>query len=342
MVIYSWLALRWAVGQFQREEVLFREAERLDVGLWLRRLFREKEALPTAGQAFFCFGLLMVLRWLSLGFGRDRDWLGLTAVCQLAFTAAPPLFMALLLTTRPRQGLALRVPPWWSWPAAALLAVLCVPPLAALTMLILDQFPSCSQLLQENSSLTAALQSGSEGSVAYKPVLVFVLAVLPALCEELAFRGFILNGLRRRFHPFTAVFLSSFLFALFQMNVFQFAPHFVFGVVLGLIVVRTGSVAPAMVFHLVYNLCFLAPLMFPQWFGDANHLENGMGLPAPAWVVVAAGCAVLAAALLTAMLLLGRRPAAGELAALAPENTDTQVLTPVNGAAASEAVTPAP
>ena len=38
--IYGWLALRWAVWQFQREEVLFREAERLDVGLWLRRLFR--------------------------------------------------------------------------------------------------------------------------------------------------------------------------------------------------------------------------------------------------------------------------------------------------------------
>ena len=38
--IYGWLALRWAVWQFQREEVLFREAERLEVGLWLRRLIR--------------------------------------------------------------------------------------------------------------------------------------------------------------------------------------------------------------------------------------------------------------------------------------------------------------
>ncbi len=129
MVIYSWLALRWAIEQFQSEEVLFREAERLDVSLWLRRLFREKEALPTAGQALFCFAMLLVLRWLSLGFGRDQPVLSITAVCQLAFTAAPPLFMAMLLTTRPRQGLALRMPPGWSWPAAALLAVLCVPPL---------------------------------------------------------------------------------------------------------------------------------------------------------------------------------------------------------------------
>ena len=40
--LYGWLALRWAVAQFQREEVLFREAERLEVGLWLRRLFGRK------------------------------------------------------------------------------------------------------------------------------------------------------------------------------------------------------------------------------------------------------------------------------------------------------------
>jgi sodium transport system permease protein len=31
------LALRWAVAQFHREDVLFREAERLDLKLWLKR-----------------------------------------------------------------------------------------------------------------------------------------------------------------------------------------------------------------------------------------------------------------------------------------------------------------
>ncbi len=279
MVIYSWLALRWAIEQFQREEVLFREAERLDVGLWLRRLFREKEALPTTGQALFCFALLMVLRWLSLGFGRDRSVLDVTAVCQLAFTAAPPLFMALLLTTRPRLGLALRLPPWWSWPAAAVLAVLCVPPLAWLTLLVLDQFPVLKQLLQEYHPLTGALQSEPGGpSIAY----VLVIAVLPALCEELAFRGFILTGLRRRFRPLTAVFLSSFLYALFQMNVFQFATAFVLGAILALIALRTGSAAPAMVFHLVYNLSALVAAQrweirssAPRWRSDAPSRRPG-------------------------------------------------------------------
>jgi sodium transport system permease protein len=42
------LALWWAVNQFHREDVLFREADRLDVGTWLRTAFRPRQR-PTRG-----------------------------------------------------------------------------------------------------------------------------------------------------------------------------------------------------------------------------------------------------------------------------------------------------
>ena len=38
------MAIRWAVDQFNRESVLFRESERFDLGLWLRRLFRDRQS----------------------------------------------------------------------------------------------------------------------------------------------------------------------------------------------------------------------------------------------------------------------------------------------------------
>jgi sodium transport system permease protein len=254
MVIYSWLALRWAIAQFQREEVLFREAERLDIGLWLRRLLREKEMLPSAGEAIFCFVLILALRWISFGIGERLSLLARTGISQLAFVLTPPLFMAVILTIRPRLGLALKNPPWWAWPLALLLAVCVVPPLAELTAAILHQFPALRTLLEQNHPLTRELQALSSGCGAKAAgQFFFVLAVLPALCEELAFRGFILTGLMRGFRPWTAVLLSAFLFSVYQMNVFQIAPHFVLGVVLALIVVRCGSVLPAMVFHLTYN-----------------------------------------------------------------------------------------
>src|SRR5262249_4371375 len=124
IALYSWVALRWAIEQFNREEVLFREAERLDVGLWLRRLFRENEVAPGTGGALLCFGLILALRWLSFGVGQGLAVPTRIVVGYLAFVAAPPLFMALILTTRPRQGLLLRLPTKRALLGAVVLALL--------------------------------------------------------------------------------------------------------------------------------------------------------------------------------------------------------------------------
>ncbi|HEY7326498.1 MAG TPA: ABC transporter permease subunit/CPBP intramembrane protease [Gemmataceae bacterium] len=279
MLVYSWLALRWAIEQFQREEVLFREAERLDVSLWLRRLFREKEALPSAGQALFCFALIFGLHWLLLGSGRG-PLASYTAVRYLAFVAAPPLFMVLMLTTRPLQGLSLRWPPWWTGPAGATLAVLLLPPFATLTLLLLDQFPHIKQ----------AAASGFTNAIVEPQTAVWIAFVfLPALCEELAFRGFILNGLRSRYRPWTAVFLSSFLYALYQMNVLQALPHFLLGVVLALLAVRSGSLGGAIVFRLVWEMLLWGPVLLRDRFPIVDWVNGS----------VVAACLILAVPLLS-------------------------------------------
>jgi sodium transport system permease protein len=265
IALYSWLALRWAVAQFKREEVLFREAERLDIGLWLRRLFREKEALPSLGQAFFCFALLLAFRWLSLGVGRTESVVVRSGVAYLAFVAAPPLFMALLLTTRPRQGLALQLPSLRILLVAILLAALLLPPLAEVTYTILYQFPHLMQLLSERQPLVGELLDPRSGPGSSWWQYLLVYSILAALCEELAFRGFILSGLRRRLGPWSAILLSSLLFALYHMNVFQVVPTFLLGLVLGLLTTRSGSILPAMVFHLLYNGLLIGVALLPRF-----------------------------------------------------------------------------
>src|SRR5207253_10338687 len=130
IVLYSGLALHWAIEQFKREEVLFREAERLEIRLWLRRLLRDKEPLPSVGQAFFCFLLIVGLRWVAPSSVSHASLTSNTAVTYLVYVATPALLMALLLTTRPRQGLSLRLPTMQAMLVDVLLAVLLLPPLA--------------------------------------------------------------------------------------------------------------------------------------------------------------------------------------------------------------------
>jgi sodium transport system permease protein len=263
-MLYSWLALRWAIEQFKREEVLFREAERLDLKLWLKSLFREKEALPSAGQAWFCFFVIVAVRWLFFGSGGPGSLVVRTGVAYLAFVAAPPLFMALLLTTKPRQGLALRWPSVRDLPVAGLLAGLLLPPLVQLTLLVLRQFPVLKDMLSERQPLVGELLGLREGEGTFWWLYLVVFALMPAVWEELAFRGFMLSGLRRRFTPWTAIVISSVLFALYHMNVFQALPALLLGVVLGLLVVRSGSVWPGMLFHLLYNGLLMSVAVLPQ------------------------------------------------------------------------------
>src|SRR5262249_29989892 len=105
--LYSWLALCWAIEQFNREDVLFRDGERIDFVLWLKHLFRDKEPTATTGEAFFCAGMLIGLRWLTLNAGERWSLEMYTAISQMAFVAMPPLFMVLLLNTQPAEGLYL-------------------------------------------------------------------------------------------------------------------------------------------------------------------------------------------------------------------------------------------
>jgi sodium transport system permease protein len=299
MVLYGWLALRWAIEQFKREEVLFREAERLDIGLWLRHVFRDKDTVASTGQAFFCFAVIVMLHWLSLGMGSRLSLLNRNAIGLLAFVATPTLFMAMLLTTRPSQALAMRLPPTRTILYAGLLALLLFVPLSEVTLFVLRQFPGLMELLAEHNPLTGELRVlGHEGngraSLGALIRCLLLLAVLPAVCEELAFRGFILGGLRRRFRPWMAIVLSSLLFALHHFNVFQFLPTFLMGVVLGLLAWRSGSVLPGMVFHGLHNGLLIGVVML-QGLGYTGEHVPGVGFLR---VVVAALCTALAGGLL--------------------------------------------
>ncbi len=293
IAIYSWLALRWAIVQFHREEVLFREAERLDLRLWLRRLLRDKEPLPTTGQAFFCFGLILLLRWLSLGLGAQWPLEVHTGISLIAFVAAPALFMAVMLNSRPRDALNLNTPSLREIGLAALLAMLLLPPTMGLTQAVAQWFPHWLQDRHPLVEILRAVVAGDELSQGHFAAYLLAFALLPALCEELAFRGFLLSGLRRRFRPRDAVLVSAFLFALYHMNAFLFLPAFFLGVALGLLTLRSRSLLPAIALHFLHNGVLIASVPLGQL--------SDFYLPAalrPLWPWVVGACLALALALL--------------------------------------------
>ena len=264
IAIYSALALRWAIDQFQREEVLFREAERLDIILWLRRLFQEKQTTATAGQAFFCFAMILGLSWVSIGFGKNLSRGVHSAISLLAFVATPALMMTIMLNTKPTRTLMLRWPRLRELGRAVLLAVFVLPTILWASQVMFTDFPHLRKLLDDPRPIIQELRALTEGSDSILSRLL-VFAFLPAICEELAFRGVILTGLQKRYRPRTAILLCAFMNALFHMNVFTFLPIFAIAVLLGLLTERSESILPAMLLHFATKVALLLSVPVGAW-----------------------------------------------------------------------------
>ena len=289
-------AIRWAVDQFNSESVLFRESERLDIGLWLRHLLRDRGDTPSTAMAIFCGVLILLVQFFmnfavqaSMPEAKDfHDLLQLVMITQLAVVLTPALLMTVMLTRSPRQTLLIRKPPFASLSAAVLLAVFLHPVAARFGDLVQYLYPVNKQLTERLGEMM------SQTPLAW---LLFLMAFTPAICEELAFRGFILSGLRHVGHKWWAIVISSLFFGILHGILQQSIITATVGMVIGFIAVQTGSLFPCAMFHMTHNsLTILAATFnpkdlgrnpFPEWFAQTS----AEGAYAFGWPAVALGAA---------------------------------------------------
>ncbi len=86
----------------------------------------------------------------------------------------------------------------------------------------------------------------------HRPVLTAVLVgLLAGVCEELLFRGPLQTALARRLPEGLAVGIAAFLFAAAHMDAHGLLYRTLLGLILGWIVLRGGSIFPAMLMHAV-------------------------------------------------------------------------------------------
>ena len=128
-----------------------------------------------------------------------------------------------------------------------------------------------------------------------------LIAVVPAVCEELLFRGWVLAGLAGRPKPggvpWAAIGIQAAAFALFHLLPERMPQTFVLGLVLGTLVVVTRSILPAVACHLAHNTMPLAILGLAGDVPDlARMVETGEAAGSgrlPGWIVAAAALAVV-------------------------------------------------
>ncbi|MCH7989472.1 MAG: CPBP family intramembrane metalloprotease, partial [Planctomycetes bacterium] len=253
---YSLLALWWAIDLFSREEVLFRESERFELRLWVRHLLRDKEPTPNFAEAGFCFVMIILLQFASLKFfanaflaaGSSAKMLQLQMISLLVTIAFPALIMGTMLTTSVIRTFRLRLPRWNLLAAAVILPVVLHPLSVEMLAYLQDWF--FRNAIPPEAAKMFAFMSDKNLSVWY---ILLAIAVTPAICEEVAFRGFILSGLSRNKRTGLAIVFSSLAFGIIHMIPQQVFNATLLGLVLGLLTIRSNSLIPAITFHFIYN-----------------------------------------------------------------------------------------
>lgn len=112
-------------------------------------------------------------------------------------------------------------------------------------------------------------------------VCIGILAVLPAIFEELVFRGLMTqmasNSFRRKR---TAVIFQAFVFATIHFSPFEFAGIFAMGLLFGLIYIVTGSLWYSTIAHFVFN----ASTVVVQFFTLQHFNATGIYFNAESWL----------------------------------------------------------
>ena len=82
---------------------------------------------------------------------------------------------------------------------------------------------------------------------------VLMLVVAAPICEELLFRGIILDGLLKNYAPKRAIIWSAFFFGIAHLNPWQFIAALVLGGFMGWVYWRTGSLWATLIIHFIAN-----------------------------------------------------------------------------------------
>jgi sodium transport system permease protein len=254
---YAAMAVMLAARVFAREQVLLGGRESLKTLLGFER---RKGAEPAPAFVLTAFALVLVLTFYGSLLLESAGTVTTLLVTEFGFFLAPTLLLVTGFGFAFRRTLAIRRPPLLGLVAAVLVGSSAWAIAAGVLIRLLPPPESLVRALEQLLML--------DGAPAPLWVVWLVIAVTPALCEELFFRGLVLSGLRR-LGVWPALMTCALLFGLAHSSVYRLMPTFFIGLLLSWLVWRTGSIWTGIVAHalnngiaatLVYNKALAAAL----------------------------------------------------------------------------------
>ena len=253
-IIYAVIGIVALSKIYNSESVLFGSGS--EFNLLERRSHIIKGSKITVGDGLILYSAgLLFLIYLSSFFALKLGFYGIAAT--QAVILALPLIAALYLKADLKKTFKLKLPRMKDIIGALVLwlGTFILANLAGNILLYL--FP-------ENEELVTQLNVILKGDNLW--ITLLVVALLPAICEELFFRGFIFSSLEGSVKLRSAIILTGLMFALYHVDFIRIIPTFILGIALAIALSETGSILVSIVMHFVNNAVAVLSLFYPKAF----------------------------------------------------------------------------
>lgn len=273
-VIYAFVAV-WFLGKiYNSESILFGESAS-GIKLFERRKNIKKGSLPTIQESLLVLvAALLLMVYLGGIMSLSHPVMGV--VVPQFFIGVLPVLACIYIKGNAREIFKLNIPK-----GKDLLGSVCLYlGVGSLSLLISNllsmAFPDNSQGLNEEY---AKLLDG----ISFVPALLLI-ALVPAVCEELMFRGYMFTAFRQKMSLPKAIFFVSVLFGISHMSLIKIIPTAILGAALAYAIYKADSIAASSLIHFLNNAFSVFILYYGNNIAFLN--EEQMGVPLVIGLVV--------------------------------------------------------
>lgn len=240
---YAYLALQWAVRQFNREEVLFREAEQFHWPSIFKSFLPSRKTTSGVGTSVIAY--FMVLLFVHF----PREYWSWMKVDPAVAGIIPIAVLLMFYMKNPGQLIVWKSPGLPGVFIALVVGLALIPVMAQLSLLDgkAEVFKNLFEQLQKGNL-------GGQGAVNLGPFAIFGFLILPLIVSEVVFRGFLLGNIKASTGMIEAAGMTALLFAAQSFQPVRFLPDLVSGFFFAILVLRFNSIWVAIIAHLATTL----------------------------------------------------------------------------------------
>ena len=252
-VAYSLLAILILGKIYNSEAILFSEGLS-SVRIFTRRSEMKEKQMPGYGDLILLLCLVLLMIFYVGSFAQIKWGFGGVVIQQLIILLCPVLY-AWYMKADAKKLFSIKKPGVSQVAGGILFGIAAFLCAMIMGVLLVPLFPESAEgLTQLDDMLT------SRPAV----VLILVVALMPAIGEELLFRGFVMGTLKNKCAGVITVLVTTLLFAAYHMSLIKMFTIGIIGFGLTYAAYKSGSIVTSMCMHFLNNLLSVLITKYPE------------------------------------------------------------------------------